>query len=135
MNRMTHAMNGAIFVPVLTLAYLVRLIGLRIGLNAIASIAVGDDLSCERITLVTRDPNILRATDIEIPTSLEDDMMQKASKASSQIVHGLYEWNTAALNVAEFVQKSLSDPYLVHSQYYCEEQLIARMALAIANKL
>jgi hypothetical protein len=134
-NRITYAMNGAIFVPVLTLAYLVRLIGMRIGLNAIASSAVGDDLSFERITLITRDPNILRATNIEIPTSLEDDMMQKASKASSQIVHGLYEWNTAALNVAEFVQKSLSDPYVVHSQYYCEEQLIARMALAIANKL
>jgi len=135
LNRMTYAVNGAIFVPVLTLAYLVRLIGMRIGLNAIASIAVGDDLSSERITLVTRDPNILQATNIEIPTSLEDDMMQKASKASSQIVHGLYEWNTAALNVAEFVQKSLSDPYIVHSRYYSEEQLIARMALAIVNKL
>jgi pimeloyl-ACP methyl ester carboxylesterase len=136
-NRVTIVANGAAFTPVLMMAYLVRLVGMRIALNAIASMAVGDDLSYERITSVFRQPENLKTTNIEIPTSLDDEMMQKASKTSSQIVHGIYESNSgaAAMNVAEFVRKSLSDPYVVHSQYYCEEQLIARMALAIANKL
>jgi hypothetical protein len=134
-NTATAAITGVTLLPFTLAVYGVRYLGVRIGLGAVAAMATGDDFGRERITSFARRPPYLMAKDLEIPPILDDELKDQAARSSSEVLHGIYELLSApvATNVAEIVRKALTDPYLVHSQYYKHEQLICQMASAISG--
>ena len=121
--------------PVLLAMYAVRILSLRIGLGAIAATAIGDDSPLERITSVTRRPSYFIAKDLDIPNILDDELKEEALRKSSKVLQGVYELQSGPFvtNVAELVRQCLTDPYIVHSQYYRHEELISLIATAISN--
>jgi hypothetical protein len=134
-NRLISAGLAAFLFPVYQAFQAVRFIGLRAGVNAIASMAMGDDLSAQRITSISRRPVDLVTEDLVIPDAIDNEMMEIASRGSLDVIHGVYGLHSAsaALNVGEFVRKSLSDPYIIHSQYCRHDRLIEQVAAAVAS--
>lgn len=134
-RTVTGPTTGTILSPFTLAMHGVRYLGLRIGLGAVAALATGDDFGGERIRSFARRPAYLTANDLEIPTILDDELKELAVKNSSEVLQGVYELLSApvAINVAEIVRKTLTNPYLVHSQYYQHEQLICQIASVISG--
>lgn len=129
-------MAAIMYFPVLYSIYLARLYGLRIGLNAITAMAIGDDLLDERITSISRRPKWLIASDLPIPKPIDEELKAKVIAHDSNFLHGAYEtWGDfLPTSVAEMVRQSLIDEHVVHSQYYKHQELIFEIAAAISGK-
>src|SRR5262249_14417058 len=127
------------FVPMSAAIYLVRRAGALAGLKTISNVATGDDLVVGQIVEFSRQPQNLTSCELNIPEALDEELRDKALKASSKMVARLYNLDKAPADAAfltsvvEAVRISMTDLELVHSQYYQREEIIDQIAMAIAT--
>ena len=132
-------MAATVLFPFTITMHKFKVFAVRAGLRTMSGIALGDDLTIERISSINSSPDHSHSTKIEIPDSVEAVLRTGAEKYSSEVFNRVYQYGpdrnnrNPAAQLVDRVKSSLSDPNLVHCQYYRNEIVIEMIADTISS--